>query len=239
MPERNQKVFYFSSPGNKKLIESLLTDESEVMNHSSSYLIEDSVLCRFMPKDPEYRRYAEILYGAPIDLPQRPVNNINRTISTIMTDYASAHNSDRIPIFISLILDYMIKNYDSYENPTKFFDVDRDTADLIPIFCNTISERLKKASIDGDSRLFDTITKKNCFSAWTAEDIKAILSCIKNYWGLLASVTDSYRLIASIAKNLPLVDNAEQRYKLLTILRDGDTKWHSSYRFAKEQKENA
>ena len=238
MPERNQKVFYFSSPENKGLIESLLADESEVVNHSSSYLIEDSVLYRLMPKDPECRRYAEILYGAPTTSHIKPMSNINRTISAIMTDYASARNSDRVPIFISLILDYMIKNYDCYENPAKFFDIDKSTADIIPIFCNTISECLKKTSTDGDSRLFDTITKKDCFSSWTAEDIKAILSCIKNYWGLLASVTDSYRLIASIAKNLPLVDNAEQRYKLLTILRDGDTKWHSSYRFAKE-KENA
>ena len=202
-------------------------------------MIEDSVLYRLMPKDPECRRYAEILYGAPTTSHIKPMSNINRTISAIMTDYASARNSDRVPIFISLILDYMIKNYDCYENPAKFFDIDKSTADIIPIFCNTISECLKKTSTDGDSRLFDTITKKDCFSSWTAEDIKAILSCIKNCWGPLAGVTDSYRLIASIAKNLPLVDNAEQRYKLLTILRDGDTKWHSSYRFAKEQKENA
>lgn len=82
-----QKVFYFSSPDNKQLFESILNDEIEVTGHSATYLTELHLMESLATKDKHASNWIRDLYYC--DPEGNSAYSIRHTMNRIFDAYSA------------------------------------------------------------------------------------------------------------------------------------------------------
>ena len=220
-----QKVFYFSSETNKKLIESVLSDESEITTRYMSNLMEDHILHDLMPDNAKSAYFAKMLYADP------PVEtgNIRFVLVALFNTFSAICDFNAIPENAKDIVEYTRDNFVGAMRE-KFIPDNAGTGQYMISACESVINRLEyihanetlesqeKLLLSQDINSLKSIIR-NGYADWGRDYTCFVFSCISDHWKYLGTDTYTYRLLSSLTSLIPIQETVEQRFELLNLLK--------------------
>lgn len=223
-----KKILVFSSFQKKQLIEGLLSDAAKATSSTISSTMEHALLYGGLaPTNRTAMMWVNKLYNTP-----------NYGIGEAMSDcflFLSTKNVDKNSAY-SLAFDPLLDFFQFHSLPVEMTaGMPKYEIDYCAVQLNSISASLRKEShaiSESDSYL----AKEYLTDAeWLSNESKRLddkagpigeyVTLIRTYSELLAKCPRSYRLMSWICKYIPWLNNSEDRYEFVCLLKDISKDW--------------
>lgn len=229
-----QKVFYFSSEGNKQLYESILADEIEVTGHSATYLTEMHLMESLTSKNRDAAHWIEDLYY--IDPDGKRTSSIRHTMNSIFSAYSAgvdlkaAYPNGKPFVEYAMQMNLRTKNKkkDPFDHGSYYYLWDKidSLCSYLKRFENaTIIENREDEEVDAaikkDITTLEYILSQKKESDDMSQTFEELYQIILGNWNNkgLDNWTYTYRLLSCMASMQTWEDNAETRTELCKTIR--------------------
>ncbi len=222
--KRIQKNFYYRDEQTKQLIESLLNDEAEVTNRSTSFLIEQHIMKDFLPEYKIVASWILMLYG------KENATDMTDILILAFATIAGLNKYNSAKINYKPIIEFCFKN-SCLSN--KKAEIDASSTEKLKNHLGSVIERLKMKFDDlkatdpeiADKKLRLNIDLKELnrileTDKLTDYDINTLYITTLNNWDLLYDWFHTYSMLTVMVSLQTFNNTAETRFQLVKLLND-------------------
>lgn len=221
-----KKIVVFSSPQKKQLIEGLLSDAARATSSTISSTMEHALLYGGLaPTNRNAMRWVNMLYNTPNYNLRNAMSDCFLFLSTKHVDKNSAY---------SLAFDPLLDFFQFHSLPVDMTGgMFQHEIEYCAVQLNGMATSLRKeANATSDSCL----EKEYLTDAeWLSNESKRLddkagpiieyVTLMRTHSEVLAKCSRSYRLMSLICKYVPWLDNPEDRYEFVCMLKDISKDW--------------